>query len=197
MVELSDIPSAPLKVVFVVHFILSAWYPANSSILIHDGVLPGKQIGIFVNMGLGHWCPLSYLFYNLLFFLILLWAVHHKESDEPMQMAVAVNAVCLVLDVMVISLYFPRSNDGSERFSCGMAILNLIIRPFTTLVLYRIYVERANAVGAPLPTIFGGTAQRGPYEDIVGAVHQSVPHTDIPSPVEYAPSSKMPPPYHS
>lgn len=130
--------------------------------------------------------------------------------------------------------------DGSERFSCGMAILNLIIRPFTTLVLYRIYVERANAAGAPLPTIFGeslynshfcvktvfvlngihplmgmcyvmtsslgtnvfvalagGTAQRGPYEDIVGAVHQSVPHTDIPSPVEYAPSSKMPPPYHS
>ncbi|PNF39591.1 hypothetical protein B7P43_G11047 [Cryptotermes secundus] len=240
--------SSSLEVVFVVHFILSAWsevgyekgrmglmksavdalsrYPANSSILIHDGVLPGKQIGIFVNMGLGHWCPLSYLFYNLLFFLILLWAVHHKESDEPMQMAVAVNAVCLVLDVMVISLYFPRSNeqvvhvvvtglerikeedtnvtvpdsllaDGSERFSCGMAILNLIIRPFTTLVLYRIYVERANAVGAPLPTIFGGTAQRGPYEDIVGAVHQSVPHTDIPSPVEYAPSSKMPPPYHS
>jgi hypothetical protein len=36
-----------------------------------------------------------------------------------------------------------------------MAILNLIIRPFTTLILYRIYVERANAVGAPLPTIFG------------------------------------------
>jgi hypothetical protein len=36
-----------------------------------------------------------------------------------------------------------------------MAILNLIIRPFTTLVLYRIYVERANAAGAPLPTIFG------------------------------------------
>jgi hypothetical protein len=125
--------------------------------------------------------------------------------------------------------------DGSERFSCGMAILNLIIRPFTTLVLYRIYVERANAAGAPLPAIFGeslcsshfcirtgfvlngicpwmgichvgtnvfvafagGTAQRGPYEDIVGGVHQSVPHTDIPSPMEYPPNSKMPPAYHS
>jgi hypothetical protein len=26
------------------------------------------------------------MFYNLLLFLILLWAVHNKESDEPMQM---------------------------------------------------------------------------------------------------------------
>jgi hypothetical protein len=43
----------------------------------------------------------------------------------------------------------------------------------------------------------GGTAQRGPYEDIVGAVHQSVPHTDVSSPVEYPANSKMPPPYHS
>jgi hypothetical protein len=39
-----------------------------------------------VGRGAGHWCPLSYLFYNLIFFLILLWAVHHREGDEPMQM---------------------------------------------------------------------------------------------------------------
>jgi len=52
-------------------------------------------------------------------------------------------------------LHFSLSTGGSERFSAGMAILNLIIRPFTTLVLYRVYVERANAAGAPIPPIFG------------------------------------------
>jgi hypothetical protein len=89
-----------------------------------------------VGRGAGHWCPLSYLFYNLIFFLILLWAVHHREGDEPVQMvswllqisrktsqggwvawtgcvclwqAVAVGAVSIVLDVMVLSLYFPSS----------------------------------------------------------------------------------------
>lgn len=167
MVDLSIIASAPIKVVFLVHFILTSW-------------------------AAGHWCPVSYLFYNLIFFLILLWAVHNKEGDEPTQMAVAVSATSIVLDVMVIAMYFPHTDSGSERFSAAMAILNLILRPLTTLVLYRIYVERANAAGAIVPTVFGvGTQQRAPYEDIGGAVHQSVP-TNIPSP-----SSKVPPPYHA
>jgi len=165
MVDLSSIASVPLKVVFVVHFILTAW-------------------------AAGHWCPASYLFYNLIFFVILLWAVHNKENDEPMQLAVAVNAVSIVLDVLVIAMYFPESDFGRERFSVAMAIMNLILRPFTTLVLFRMYVERANSAGAAVPTIFG-SQQRAPYEDIGGAVHQTVP-TNIPSP-----SSKVPPPYHA
>jgi hypothetical protein len=165
MVDLGILTSAPIKVVFLIHFVLTAW-------------------------GAGHWCPVSYLFYNLIFFLILLWTVHNKESDDPTQMAVAVNAVSIVLDVLVIAMYFPDTGNGSERFSAAMAILNLILRPFTTLVLYRIYVERANATGATVPTIFG-TQQRSPYEDIGGTVHQTVP-TNIPSP-----SNKGPPPYHA
>jgi len=166
MVDLSIIASAPIKMVFLAHYVLTAW-------------------------AAGHWCPVSYLFYNLIFFLLILWAIHNKESDEPTQMAVAVNAVSIVLDVLVIAMYFPDTGTvGSERFSACMAILNLILRPFTTLVLYRIYVERANATGATVPTIFGAQ-HRSPYEDIGGAVHQTVP-TNIPSP-----SSKEPPPYHA
>jgi len=164
-VDLSILASAPIKVVFLVHFVLTAW-------------------------AAGHWCPVSYLFYNLIFFVILLWAVHNKESDEPTQMAVAVCAVSIVLDVMVIAMYFPDTVSGSERFSAAMAIMNLILRPFTTLVLYRIYVERANAAGTTVPTIFGAQ-HRSPYEDIGGAVHQTVPPS-VPSP-----SSKVPPPYHA
>jgi len=33
----------------------------------------------------GTWCPKSVLFYNLLFFICILWAVHSIESDEPLQ----------------------------------------------------------------------------------------------------------------
>lgn len=33
----------------------------------------------------GSWCPQSVLFYNLLFFVCILWAIHSIESDEPLQ----------------------------------------------------------------------------------------------------------------
>ncbi|PSN45079.1 hypothetical protein C0J52_05086 [Blattella germanica] len=107
--------------------------------------------------------------------------------------AVAINAVSILLDVMVIAIYFP----GNDRFSVGMAILNLIIRPFTTIGLYRMYVERVNAIGGTVPNLFGVVAaQRSPYEDIDN-VHQSVPRSEIPSPSQFSPSGKMPPPYHT
>jgi hypothetical protein len=118
------------------------------------------------------------------------------------------------------------SAGGSERFSAAMAILNLILRPFTTLVLYRTYVERANAAGTTVPPLFGeyfyyiteyynlavcclmlffqvcGTnilvALTG-----VGTQHRS-PYEDIGGTVHQtvptnvpSPSSKVPPPYHA
>lgn len=118
------------------------------------------------------------------------------------------------------------SSGGSERFSAAMAILNLIFRPFTTLVLYRIYVERANATGTTVPTIFGeyfyyiteyynlavcclmsffpvsGTNILIAFT-FVGTQQRSpyediggMVHQTVPTNVP-SPSSKVPPPYHA
>lgn len=181
MVDLNVIPNAPIKLVFIVHFIL-------------------------ICLGLGKWCPLSYFFYNALFFMLLFWTMHSKEAEEPIQMAVAVNAASIILDILVIALYFPEYYRASDRFSAGMAILNLIIRPVTTLILYRLYAERVNASGGAVPPMFGiATSQRSPYQDIDVVVHQTVPRTEVPSPSPFSPihnkmpppDNQMPPPYQS
>lgn len=66
--------------------------------------------------------------------------------------------------------------DTGEHFSAAMAILNLILRPFTTIILYRILQERNGSMG-PLENVanmFGQSRnQTGSYEDMDR--HQSVP----------------------
>lgn len=80
----------------------------------------------------GYWSPDSYLFYNALFILTLLWGIHSKESDEPLQIvswmklkwnfivyvwiltwcffqAVIINVLSILFDVIVLAAYFPAS----------------------------------------------------------------------------------------
>ncbi|XP_063219281.1 type-1 angiotensin II receptor-associated protein [Bacillus rossius redtenbacheri] len=175
MVGLSSVQNAPLKVVFVIHFVLTAW---------------GIQ---------GEWCPKSYLFYNSMFLAILLWGIYQKDSEEPMQLAVVLSACCMFLDVVLLSIYFPNTTYSSERFSVGMAILNLVIRPVTFLVFYRTYADRAEAVGTGISNLFGRGHRSQPYEDIDSLVHQRVPHDEASRPGHSpgAPDTKMPPPYHN
>ena len=118
------------------------------------------------------------------------------------------------------------SAGRSDRFSAAMAILNLILRPLTTLVLYRLYVERANATGATVPTIFGeyfyyitryyslavcclmsffpvcGTDILVAFAGV--GTQQRAPYEDIGGTVHQSvptnvpsPSNKVPPPYHA
>lgn len=55
----------------------------------------------------GNWCPKSVLFYNLLFFVCIFWAVHNIESDEPLQ--------------------FVSYNGGGKRELLFFVILNLLL----------------------------------------------------------------------
>ncbi|XP_066996700.1 type-1 angiotensin II receptor-associated protein [Anabrus simplex] len=190
MVDMNSIPDAPLKIILVIHFFLSTW---------------GMQ---------GDWSTNSYLFYNLLFFITLLWAIHQREAQEPIEIALFIGVSSILLDIIVLTVRFPSSLARTgERFSAGMAILNLLIRPVTSMVLYRIHADRTGTSGA-FSNNFGGlfgasNAQNAPYEDIDRGVHQIVPgvhqsgmHNDrSSSPAMFAPSgmdreNKMPPPYH-
>ncbi|XP_065335766.1 type-1 angiotensin II receptor-associated protein isoform X1 [Cloeon dipterum] len=145
--------SNSLKVTFLVHFLLIAW---------------GVQ---------GAWSPDSYLFYNAFFLITLLWSMHSPDSEDPVQMGLCVNLICIVLDIIVISVYYPSfiSLMGSERFSVGMAIINLLLRPVSCFGLYRGLQDRVGSTSVTiLPTggtnvfgnMFGQTTPRGPYEDM-------------------------------
>ncbi|XP_026293467.1 type-1 angiotensin II receptor-associated protein [Frankliniella occidentalis] len=178
MVDLSNVQNKPLKLIFLVHFILITW---------------GIQ---------GFWSPDSYLFYNGLFILSLLWGIHHRESDEPLQIAVIINVLAILFDVIVLAAYFPATFRSSERFSIAMAILNLVIRPVTSVILCRIANERIGGEFSgrnTLGDIFGRGdtvapgRPRAAYDDIDNpSGHQSTPGVVT---IDGA-GGKQPPPYH-
>nr|CAD7446466.1 unnamed protein product [Timema bartmani] len=61
---------------------------------------------------------------------------------------------------------------SSERFSVGMAILNLVVRPVTSLVLYRIYSDRSDSLGNGFGGILGGSVPRRKYLQARKSAHK-------------------------
>ncbi|XP_018014434.1 uncharacterized protein LOC108671395 [Hyalella azteca] len=165
------IPYAPLKVVFFIHLILMVW--ASESM----------------------WLPTSYLGYNGLLLLMILWTIHSRDSEEGPFMGIMVNAVSIVLDLVTMGVFWPTSlSSGLRWFGSLCTVGNLLMRPISSYMLYRILIDRAATYGnfslpAGLDNLFQGTglgASRNPYEDIDQPSHSQTlgPHT---------PDSAMPP----
>ncbi|XP_046742256.1 uncharacterized protein LOC124408959 [Diprion similis] len=140
MPNISSITHYPLKIIFAVHLFFVTW---------------GLQ---------GNWYPGSLMFYNLLFFLCLLWAIHNLESDEPIQFALFINVLSIFFDVIALSTCFP--DNGWGKFYAAMMILNLIIRVVSSYSLLQI----GRARGGPLSTMFAPSPALGfgrqEYEDM-------------------------------
>lgn len=66
---------------------------------------------------------------------------------------------------------------SGEHFSGAMAILNLVLRPFTTLLLYRILQDRNGNIGPfeGVANMFNSSQGPTGYDDM--DKHQSVPTT--------------------
>ncbi|XP_063985084.1 uncharacterized protein LOC135166602 [Diachasmimorpha longicaudata] len=154
MPDMSAIAHLPLKVIFAIHLVLTSC---------------GLQ---------GHWCPQSALFYNLLFFGCLLWAVHNIESDEPVQFALCINFIAIFLDIIVLAIYFP-DNWGAEKFSGAVMIINLLVRVITTVSLLRIGQARGGALATLFPPPPGMDYARQQYEDISYPVPQNADFSGI------------------
>jgi len=86
-------------------------------------------------------------------------------------MALYFNIVCILLDVINVGIYYP-SNTGSisKRFSSGMAIVNLLLRPISSFMLYKMVKERQAYCDLTLQERSFSTGskanRRGPYVDI-------------------------------
>ncbi|KZC05627.1 hypothetical protein WN55_04567, partial [Dufourea novaeangliae] len=136
------------QVIFAIHLVLVTW---------------GIQ---------GNWCPKSVMFYNFLFFICLLWAIHHIESDEPLQFALFINVISIFFDVVTLAVYFPTIR-ASEKFSAAIMIINMIARALTTPCLLKIGQKR----GGWLATMFTQSPAMGfgrhDYEDISHPIPQN------------------------
>ncbi|XP_074654454.1 type-1 angiotensin II receptor-associated protein-like isoform X1 [Tubulanus polymorphus] len=171
---------ASLKVIFVVHFVLT----------------------VFSSMSI-HYLPPAYSYMNLFVLAFGAYAILYPEHVESVAMFLLLSTISVVLDVIFIAIYQPRSHAIVEvdivaqsikneyRFSLGMSIVNLIIKPFTCFVLYRVHQERGGTygdLGIPGMPNFGG--HHGNYENIdrsgpnsgVETAHQSIEKSYDPPP---------------
>ncbi|KAK2589092.1 hypothetical protein KPH14_001920 [Odynerus spinipes] len=150
MPDISGISHYPLKMIFAIHMVLVTW---------------GMQ---------GYWCPKSAMFYNLLFFICLLWAVHNVESDEPLQFALFINVLSIFLDIVTLSLYFPTNPlYASDKFSAAFMIINLIVRAVTSIYLLRIGQARGGSLATMFTPCPAMGISRQDYEDISHPIPQN------------------------
>lgn len=56
----------------------------------------------------GHWSPDSYFFYNLVFILTIIWGIHSKEKEEPIQ-------IVSILSLLYLSYKVSHHNIISDE----------------------------------------------------------------------------------
>jgi len=124
---------ASLHVLFLIHFLLIHW------------------------SHLGGWAGLSLLYQDLFLLLCLLWAVHDRRSLHPIFLAMILNVLSVILDIVVLSVWFPPKYDypgkntayTTNRFAAVMAVFNLIFRAISTAVLFKVSKARDDFDGTP------------------------------------------------
>lgn len=119
----------------------------------------------------GYWNPDSYMLYNLIFLLTILWSIHNKDNAEPLQYAIGVNLLAAFLDVITFVGYFPTGRGSGEKFSAAMAIINLLVRPVSLVFMCRMCNQRMGLDTDNFANIFTGnniaaSSSRNTYEDI-------------------------------
>lgn len=118
------------------------------------------------------------------------------ESEEAILMSTLINLAAILLDAITIGVY---TSNRPFKFPTFMLIVNLLIRPITSLLLLRYYNERSGRYndftipgfsdyGASRRSGFGaegttGTLGRSAYEDIDNRPYQQAPsHQDTAAP---------------
>ncbi|XP_075046327.1 type-1 angiotensin II receptor-associated protein [Mixophyes fleayi] len=96
------------------------------------------------------WLPNGYYLANLSVLAMGIWAIVQKDSVDAILMFLVGLLSTIVLDILILALYFAAAEKATEstavrdlfRFSGGMAILSLILKPLSCFFVYHMYVER-------------------------------------------------------
>ncbi|KAL8601905.1 hypothetical protein ACOMHN_020640 [Nucella lapillus] len=175
-----NVPSLMLKVIVCTHFFLSVW-------------------GCMSNL-----MPISYVYLHIGVFLCGLWAIGAQQSADSVVMMMVTLGFSILQDIILLALYEPRGYNTFERrnvpqsalneyrFALGMSILNLILKPFSMFVLFRVHQSRNNETEFTIPGLdripgLGGATGdgHGGYEDIDKS-RASAPNYSSGMPVETA-----------
>ncbi|XP_040890734.1 type-1 angiotensin II receptor-associated protein [Toxotes jaculatrix] len=115
-----EIPAINLKAIVLVHWLLTVW-------------------------GCMAWLPLSFSWGNFSVLAVGVWAIAQRDSIDAVLMFLIGMIVTILTDIIHFGIYYRLSDAvGGDvfRFSAGMAILNLLLKPVSCFFVYQMYRER-------------------------------------------------------
>uniref|UniRef100_A0A672J9L5 Angiotensin II receptor-associated protein n=1 Tax=Salarias fasciatus TaxID=181472 RepID=A0A672J9L5_SALFA len=102
---------------------------------------------LFSALGSMAWLPESFAWGNFGVLAVGVWAIAQRDSIDAVLMFLMGMVVTILTDIIHFGIYYPV-NEFAERgrdafrFSAGMAILNLLLKPASCFFVYQMYRER-------------------------------------------------------
>ncbi|XP_037303881.2 type-1 angiotensin II receptor-associated protein isoform X2 [Pungitius pungitius] len=115
-----EIPAINLKAIVLVHWLLTVW-------------------------GCMSLLPVSFAWGNFTVLAVGVWAIAQRDSVDAVLMFLMGMAVTVLTDIVHFGIFYPLlelSNENRFRFSAGMAILSLLLKPASCFFVYQMYRER-------------------------------------------------------
>ncbi|XP_042333955.1 type-1 angiotensin II receptor-associated protein isoform X1 [Sceloporus undulatus] len=91
------------------------------------------------------WLPSSYSWSNFTVFALGVWAVAQRDSVDAILMFLTGLFLTILTDIIHFGLFYPRDQrllTDPMRFSNGMAIFSLLLKPLSCFFAYQMYRER-------------------------------------------------------
>ncbi|KFU99051.1 Type-1 angiotensin II receptor-associated protein, partial [Pterocles gutturalis] len=88
--------------------------------------------------------PASYAWGNFSVLAVGIWAIVQRDSLDAIMMFLTGLLLTVLTDIIHISVFYPSNNHltDTKRFSIGMAIFSLLLKPVSCYLVYRMYRER-------------------------------------------------------
>ncbi|KFP30186.1 Type-1 angiotensin II receptor-associated protein, partial [Colius striatus] len=93
---------------------------------------------------MSHVLPASYAWGNFSVLAVGIWAIVQRDSLDAIIVFLTGLQLTVLTDIIHISVFYhPASHLGAvNRFSIGMAIFSLLLKPVSCYLVYRMYQER-------------------------------------------------------
>ncbi|XP_005404050.1 PREDICTED: type-1 angiotensin II receptor-associated protein [Chinchilla lanigera] len=148
-----ELPAVNLKVILLVHWLLTIW-------------------GSMVFGGPYSWANFTVLALGV-------WAVAQRDSIDAISMFLGGLLATILLDIIHISIFYPRStNSATEQFSAGMAILSLLLKPFSCYLVHHMYRERGGELHFH-SDFLGPSQERSAYQTIESTEEPAEPFAGL------------------
>ncbi|KAM6191704.1 type-1 angiotensin II receptor-associated protein isoform 1-T1 [Sarcoramphus papa] len=138
-----ELPAVNLKAIILVHWLLTVWGCMN------------------------YMFPASYAWGNFSVLAVGIWAIVQRDSLDAIMMFLTGLLLTVLTDIIHISVFYPPNNSLADvkRFSIGMAIFSLLLKPVSCYLVYRMYRERGGEYTFNIGVTHAGR-DRSAYEPI-------------------------------